>query len=83
MSQSDVWVETIESGLARQRKVWIIASEFDNMCIQKFDTHRNIIWYCLCKLPVVSISYYVMLDGYQHSGAVTFWKLSREQLEIF
>ena len=36
--------KTIESGLARWRKIWIIGSEFEKMCIQKFDTHNILFW---------------------------------------
>ena len=31
---------TIGSGLARQRKAWMVASTFNNMYIWKFDTYR-------------------------------------------
>ena len=32
--------KTTESGLARQREVWIVGSKFEKMCIQKFNAHR-------------------------------------------
>ena len=46
----------IGSGLARQRKAWMVASTFDNMYIWKFDTHR-ISWngFVDCLLKVFSI----------------------------
>ena len=56
--------------MARQRRVWIVASKYEKMCILKFDTHNIIIiWYCFCRLTFESVQYHRMLDGYHNSGS--------------
>ena len=54
---------TIGSGLARQRKAWMVASTFDNMYIWKFDTHRIIscVGFVDCALKVFSTMQYWMV----------------------
>ena len=49
--------KTIESGLVRWRKVWILASEFEKMYILKFDVHNmSSFFVCVnCLLTVFSI----------------------------
>lgn len=49
--------KTIESGLVRWRKVWILASEFEKMYILKFDVHNMSSFFVRvnCLLTVFSI----------------------------
>ena len=69
-----LWVKkrAIESSLARGRKVWIVASKFENVCehvqVEIWYTH-DITLFCFYRLPAESFQYYEILEGYHHSGS--------------
>ena len=72
---------TIGSGLARQRKAWMVASTFDNMYIWKFDTHKilSCIGFVDCLLKVLVLRIIGWLPSF--GIFLCLWTLSRKLMK--
>ena len=58
----------MEVGSCRQRKIWIAALKFDELCNRKFDKRRILFNTGFIERPRYAFFYSVELDGYHHSG---------------